>query len=83
VLIVRVGLASHRHVQVVSSGFILSGWESYHMLYFMDMCCWRYSWLTLKLIFKIELSRGIGELFCQFYDGSLVSPRTPRSHELF
>jgi hypothetical protein len=35
------------------------------------------------LIFKIKLSRGIGESFCQFSDGSLVSPRTPRSHELF
>jgi hypothetical protein len=53
------------------------------MLYFMDICCWRYSWLTLLLIIKIELSRGIGESFCQFSDGSLVSPRTPRSHELF
>jgi hypothetical protein len=53
------------------------------MLYFMDICGWRYSWLTIKLIFKIELSRGIGESFCQFYHGSLVSPRTLRSHELF
>jgi hypothetical protein len=83
VLVVGVGLASRRHVQVVSSGVLLSGWESYHMLYFMDTCCWRYSWLTLLLIIKIELSRGIGESFCQFFDGSLVSPRTPRSHELF
>jgi hypothetical protein len=53
------------------------------MLYFMDISCWRYSWLTLMLIIKIELNRGIGESFCQFYDGSLVFPRTPRSHELF
>jgi hypothetical protein len=83
VLVVRVGLASRRHVQVVSSGVILSGWKSYHILYFMDICCWRYSWLTLLLIIKIELSRGIGESFCQFYDCSLVSPRTPRSYELF
>jgi hypothetical protein len=82
VLVVRVGLASHRHLQVV--GVVLSlGWESYHMLYFLDTCCWRYSWLTLMLMIKIELSRGIGESFCRFYDGSLVSPRTPRSHELF
>jgi hypothetical protein len=36
-----------------------------------------------NVIIKIELSRGIGESFCQFFDGSLVSPRTPRSHELF
>jgi hypothetical protein len=50
---------------------------------FMDICCWRYSWLTLILMIKTELSRGIGESFCQFYDGSLVSPRTPRLHELF
>jgi hypothetical protein len=35
------------------------------------------------VIVKIELSRGIGESFCLFYNGSLVSPRTPRSHELF
>jgi hypothetical protein len=83
VLVVWVGLASRRHVQVVSSGVVSSDWESYHMLYFMDMCCWRYSWLTLILIIKTELSRGIGESFCQFYNGSLVSPRTPRSHELF
>jgi hypothetical protein len=83
VLVVWVGLASRRHLQVVWLVFILSGWESYHMLNFMDICCWRYSWLTLMLIIKIELSRGIGESFCQFYDGSPVSPRTPRSHELF
>jgi hypothetical protein len=70
-------------LRFVSSGVILSGWESYHMLYFMDICYWRYSWLTLMLIIKIELSRGISESFCQFYDGSLVSPRIPRSHELF
>jgi hypothetical protein len=63
--------------------FYLIGLGSYHILYFMVICCWRYSWLTLMLIIKIELSRGIGESFCQFYDGSLVSPRTPRSHELF
>jgi hypothetical protein len=83
VLVVWVDLASRRHLQVVSSGVVLLGWESYHMLYFMDICCWRYSWLTLLLIIKIELSRGIGESFYPFYDGSLVSPRTPRSHELF
>jgi hypothetical protein len=53
------------------------------MLYFMDICCWILLQLTLLLIIKIELSRGIGESFCQFYDGSLVSPRTPRLHELF
>jgi hypothetical protein len=41
VFVVRVGLASRRHAQVVSSGFILSGWESYHMLYFLDTCCWK------------------------------------------
>jgi hypothetical protein len=83
VLVVWVGLASRRHIEVVSSCFILSGWESYHMLYFMSICYWRYSWLTLLLILKIDLSRGIGESFCPFSDGSLVSPRTPRSHELF
>jgi hypothetical protein len=83
VLVVWVGLASRRHIQVVSSGVVLLGWEIYHMLYFMDICCWRYSWLTLMLMIEIELSRGIGESFCRFYDGSLVSPRTPRSHELF
>jgi hypothetical protein len=52
VLVVWVGLASRKHVQVVSSGVILSGWENYHMLYFMDIYCWRYSWLTLMLIIK-------------------------------
>jgi hypothetical protein len=78
-LAVRV-VGMFRLFQVVLS---YSGWESYHMLYFMDICCWRYSWLTLLLILQIELSRGIGESFCQFYDGSLVSPRTPRLHELF
>jgi hypothetical protein len=83
VLVVRVGLASRRHIQVVLNSVVLSGWESYHMLYLLDICCWRYLWLTLMLTLKIELSRGIGESFCQFYDGSLVSPRTPRSHELF
>jgi hypothetical protein len=36
-----------------------------------------------NVITKIELSRGIGESFCLFYDSSLVSSRTPRSHELF
>jgi hypothetical protein len=40
VLVVRVGLASRRHVQVVSSGVIF-GLGSYHMLYFIDICCWR------------------------------------------
>jgi hypothetical protein len=29
------------------------------------------------LIIKNKLSRGIGESFCLFYDGSLVSPMTP------
>jgi hypothetical protein len=35
VLVVRVGLASRRHVQVVSSGVVLSGWEklSHALLY--------------------------------------------------
>jgi hypothetical protein len=78
VLVVWVGLASRMHVHVVSIGVVLLGWESYHMLYFMYICCWRYSWLTLMLIIKIELSRGIGESFCLFYDSSLVSPRTPK-----
>jgi hypothetical protein len=53
------------------------------MLYFMYICCWRYSWLTLMLIIKIELSRGIDESFCLFYDSSLVSPRPQNIDELF
>jgi hypothetical protein len=83
VLVVWVGLAGRRHFQVVRVVLSYQVGKDYHMLYFMDTCCWRYSWLTLMLILKIELSRGIGDSFCQFYDGSLVSPRTLRSHELF
>jgi hypothetical protein len=30
--------------------FYLIGLGSYYMLYFMDISCWRYSWLTIMLI---------------------------------
>jgi hypothetical protein len=60
-----------------------------YLIYEMDMN-WRlvgYKMLEIKMIYLCYnytcLSRGIGELFCPFYDGSLVSPRTPSSHKLF
>jgi hypothetical protein len=91
--VVWVGLASLRHAYVVSSCFIFSGcWKVYHMpylIYEMDMN-WRlvgYKMLEINMIYLCYnytwLSRGIGESFCLFSDGSLVSPRTPSSHELF
>jgi hypothetical protein len=69
----RVGKLSHA---------LLYGYE-------MDMI-WRlvgYKMLEINMIYFCYnytcLSRGIGESFCLFSDGSLVSPRTPSSHELF
>jgi hypothetical protein len=47
------------------------------MLYFMDICCWRYSWLTLMLIIKTELSRGISESATCFTTAHLC-PLGPR-----
>jgi hypothetical protein len=59
------------------------------MLYLMDMN-WRlvgYKMLEINMIYLCYnytcLSRAIGESFCLFSDDSLVSPRTPSSHELF
>jgi hypothetical protein len=47
------------------------------MFDFMDICCWRYSWLTLMLIIKTELSRGIGESVAYFTTAHLC-PIRPR-----
>jgi hypothetical protein len=79
-----------RLFQVVLS-YRVVGKLSHALLYGYEMVMnWRlvgYKMLEINMIYLCYnytwLSRGIGESFCLFSDGSLVSARTPSSHELF